>query len=126
MSVKTSLGFAVFVLLLSFAAPVGAQELRRAGFVGVRAGQLTDEERARLHFAGEGVVVFGLVDGGSAKEAGLQADDVITEVNGHRIKDTDDFVTTVTRLRAGDGVTIHFVRGGAKRNAATKQKPRLG
>jgi pimeloyl-ACP methyl ester carboxylesterase len=93
--------------------------------MGVRAGPLTDEARARLHFTGEGgIVVLGLVDGGSAKEAGLQPDDIITEVNGHKVAGTDDFVATVISLRAGDGVTIHFVRGGAAQTKQLVLKPR--
>lgn len=124
MNVKTFRRFALTLGLLMLAASVGAQELKRGGFVGVRAGQLTDEVRARLHVKGEGVVVLGLVDGGSAKEAGLQPDDVITQVNDHKIKDTDDFVSTVTRLRAGDSVTVHFVRGETEQTKQLVLKPR--
>lgn len=124
MNVKTFRRFVLSIWLLALAASAGAQELKRAGFVGVRAGQLTDEVRARLHFTGEGTVVLGLVDGGSAKEAGLQPDDVITQINDHKIKDTDDFVATITRLRAGDGVTISFVRGGTAQTKRLVLKPR--
>jgi uncharacterized protein len=124
MSARTFRLLALSVWLLALAAAVGAQELRRAGFVGVRAGALTQEARARLHFEGDGVLVLALVDGGSAKDAGLQPDDIITQVNEHKVASTDDFVSTVTRLRAGDAVTIRFVRGGAAQTKQLVLKPR--
>lgn len=124
MSAKTFRRLALSVWLLALAAPLGAQELRRAGFVGVRAGALTREARARLHFEGEGVLVLALVEGGSAKGAGLQPDDIITQVNEQKVASTDDFVAAVTRLRAGDAVTIHFVRGGAAQTKQLVLKPR--
>ena len=124
MKVKRFRRLALSVCLSALAALVWGQELRRAGFVGVRAGQLTDEPRARLHFTGDGVFVLGVVDGGSAKAAGLQADDIITQVGDHRVAGTDDFVATVSRLRAGDSVTIHFVRGGAEQAVQLAVKPR--
>lgn len=62
------------------------QELRRSGFVGVRAGALTDELKAKLHLpVAGGIVVQDLVEGGSAKDAGLLPNDIITEINCHHI-----------------------------------------
>jgi uncharacterized protein len=124
MKVKRFRRLAFSVFLLALAASVCGQELKRAGFVGVRAGQLTDEVRARLHYTGDGVVVLGVVDGGSAKAAGLQADDIITQVGEHKVAGTDDFVSTVSRLRAGDQITIHFVRAGAEQTVQLVVKPR--
>ncbi|PYS80456.1 MAG: hypothetical protein DMF67_20340 [Acidobacteria bacterium] len=125
MKVKTFRRLALSVWLLAFVALAGGQELRRAGFIGVRAGQLTDEARARLRITGDGgILVLGVVDGGAAKEAGLEPDDVITQINDHKIANPDDFVTTVTRLRAGDSVTIHFVRGRAAQTKQVALKPR--
>ena len=125
MKVKTFRRLALSVWLLAFVALAGGQELRRAGFIGVRAGQLTDEARARLRITGDGgILVLGVVDGGAAKEAGLEPDDVITQINDHKIANPDDFVATVTRLRAGDSVTIHFVRGRAAQTKQVALKPR--
>lgn len=125
MKVKTFRRLALSVWLLAFVALAGGQELRRAGFIGVRAGQLTDEARARLRITGDGgILVLGVVDGGAAKEAGLEPDDVITQINDHKIANPDDFVATVIRLRAGDSVTIHFVRGRAAQTKQVALKPR--
>lgn len=125
MRIRLFLCLSLSVCLSALAGSARGQELRRAGFIGVRASPVTDEVRARLHInAPGGTLVTGLLDGGSAKEAGLQADDVITQVNEHRIADTDDFVATVTRLRAGDSVTIRFVRGGAEQTRQMVVKPR--
>jgi hypothetical protein len=92
---RTSRCLALSVCLLSLISLALAQELKRAAFVGVRAGPLTDEARARLHFTGDGVLVLGLVEGGSARDAGLQTDDVITQVNEHKVYGTSDYVSTV-------------------------------
>ena len=121
---RTSRCLALSVCLLSLISLALAQELKRAAFVGVRAGPLTDEARARLHFTGDGVLVLGLVEGGSARDAGLQTDDVITQVNEQKVAGPEDFVATVSRLRAGDSVTIHFWRGGAAQTRQLVLKPR--
>ncbi|PWT91912.1 MAG: hypothetical protein C5B55_07315, partial [Blastocatellia bacterium] len=89
-----------------------AQELRRSGFIGVAAVALTDEARTGLRPGETGIVVQSVVDGGSAKESGIQANDIITQVNDHKITDVNDFVQTVKTLKAGDSATIHLRRQG--------------
>ena len=100
-------------------------DLRRAAFAGVQAGEVTKEARARLHFEDDsGVLILGLVDGGSAKEAGVNVDDVITQINDRKIANTADFVTRVAKLRAGDKVTIQLIRNGEARTIPLVLKPR--
>src|SRR4029077_3019714 len=82
------------------------QELRRSGFVGVQVVAVPD---------GNGVVVQTLVDGGSAGAAGLRAQDVITDVNHHRIAGVPDFVQLVKGFRAGDTALVTITRDGNPR-----------
>ncbi|HYM23791.1 MAG TPA: alpha/beta fold hydrolase [Vicinamibacterales bacterium] len=98
-----------------FAHPARAQELRRGGFVGV---QVVAPEQ------GPGVRVQALVDGGSAKAAGVQANDVITRIGDHDVVDVADFVGLVRGLRAGDTRTLRIRRGGDAIEIAVPIRPR--
>jgi pimeloyl-ACP methyl ester carboxylesterase len=101
-----------------------AQDLRRSGFLGIVTVALTDEARKQLQPDETGIMVQSVVDGGSAKDSGIQANDIITQVNDHKVLDVADFVQTVKSLRAGDAAMIHLRRFG---KALTKQllvKPR--
>jgi pimeloyl-ACP methyl ester carboxylesterase len=116
--------FAVVWFVLLAGAICNTQELRRSGFIGVSAAELTDEARKQLKPGETGILVQGVIDGGSAKDSGIQANDIITQVSDHRVVDVDDFVQVVKALRAGDNATIYLRRKG---EALTKQltvKPR--
>ena len=114
------------VAILSTAAKAGDQpSLRRSGYVGVQAGVVTEEVRARLKLTHPGgVLVVGLLADGPARDAGLQVDDVLVSLGGRPIADNVAFVTMVGRLRAGDRVPVDFVRAGEARTAELVLKPR--
>jgi len=98
------------VVLLN-ASPLVAQ-LRRSGFIGVQAGAVPDAVRADLGLSrGVGVRVQGVVEGGSAKFAGIQPDDVITDVGDRTVLGVADFVELARNLRAGDVRTVRLRRG---------------
>jgi pimeloyl-ACP methyl ester carboxylesterase len=90
-----------------------AQELRRSGFIGVQVVE-----------ADGGVRVQALVDGGSAKVAGLEANDIISGVGDHQILDVSQFVSLVRELRAGDVRTLRVRRGGATLDVSVPIRPR--
>lgn len=57
------------------------------------------------------------VSGGSpAKQAGIQAGDVITAVNGTAISSTEQFIATVDNYSPGTTVTLTIKRDGATKN----------
>src|SRR5215471_8575771 len=109
MSFRTITIAVVMLLCLQI---IEAQELRRSGFMGVAAGALNDEARKQLPANENGILVQSVVEGGSAKGAGIQANDIITKVNEHQVIDVTDFVQTVKGLRAGDMATISIWRNG--------------
>ena len=83
------------IVLLVFSGLLYGQELRRSGFLGVTAVPIPDETRKQLDPSETGIMVKSVVQGGSAKDADIRADDVITQVNNHRVIDVTDFVQTV-------------------------------
>lgn len=111
----------IFVSLISVAA---AQELRRSGFLGVASVPLTDAARQQLPPNETGILVQNVVDGGSAKVAGIQPNDIITQVNDHKVIDVNDFLQTAKGLHAGDTATVHLRRGSESITKEVPVKPR--
>jgi S1-C subfamily serine protease len=69
-----------------------AQELRRSGFVGLQVTSIPDAAPADRELARDvGVLVQALVDDGSAKAAGLEPNDIITDVGDHTVTGVADF-----------------------------------
>ena len=118
---------ALLTLLLSCTTAQGAAapELPRASFLGVQLSPVTDDVRARLRLTDtKGARVIGLVDGGSAKAAGLRADDVIVAVDGQPVVDPADLAGRIGSHRAGDLASIRWMRDGTVQTADVVMRPR--
>lgn len=115
----------LFFLIATCAASTYGQEmtLRRAGFIGVAVAAVPNEARDRLHLGG-GVLIQRLVDGGTAQAAGLAPNDIITQVNDHKIEGVDDFTQTARALRAGEEATLIGFRDGQPLTRRVVVKPR--
>lgn len=115
----------LFLLVAACAASTCGQEptLRRAGFVGVAVVAVPDEARQRLHLSG-GVLVQRLVEGGTAQAAGLVPNDIITQVNDHKVEGVDDFTQAARALRAGEEATLIGFRDGQPLTKRVVVKPR--
>lgn len=82
----------------------------RKGFLGINPGDLDDQAAEYLGFDEyRGSVILGLGEG-PAKKSGLKVYDVITEVNGKKIKNSRDLVDTVADLEPGKKVSIKYLR----------------
>ena len=112
------------ITLLSTFVGANSQELRRSGFLGVASAELNDHLRKQLGPGETGALVQALVEGGSAKEAGLLPNDIITEVNDRKIAGVADLVETAKRLRAGDTATVRLRRNGELLTKKLVIKPR--
>ncbi len=79
-----------------------AQPLRRAGYLGVQVSPapVTGPVRAK------GVVIDAVFPGGSAQEAGLEPEDLVTRVDGRDVEDREEFARIVRKLRAGDAIRV--------------------
>lgn len=64
-----------------------------------------------------GAVVSDVTEGSTAAEAGMQAGDVITQVDDQRITGADSLVATIRSYRPGDQVTVTWTRDGQTQEA---------
>src|SRR5262249_21080194 len=60
----------------------------------------------------QGVQIVDVVSGSPAADAGLQADDVITAVDGTSVTRPVELASQIRSHRSGDQVTIAYTRGG--------------
>src|SRR4051812_10106684 len=88
-------------------------ELRRSGFLGIAVA--TDDGQ---------LAVRGTAEGGSGKEAGVLAGDVITKLDGKPVAGAAEFVASARSLRAGDIATLDVVRSGNPMQLRVPVKPR--
>jgi len=63
----------------------------------------------------KGILVIGIVDNGSAEEAGLKENDVITGVNGIRVNSSSELQEQVGQFRPGDKASVTYLRKGVER-----------
>jgi S1-C subfamily serine protease len=87
--------------------------------LGVTVSELTTQ-LAGYFGASDGVLVTSVADGSPAASAGLKAGDVITSVNGERVRSRDDLVRGLRDARDGEEVTVRIVRD--KKEASVKAK----
>jgi putative serine protease PepD len=64
-----------------------------------------------------GAEVVQVTEGSTAAEAGIEAGDVITAVDGRRITGADSLVATIRSYRPGDEVTVTWTRDGESQDA---------
>jgi membrane-associated protease RseP (regulator of RpoE activity) len=63
---------------------------------------------------GRGLLITSTSENSPASKAGLKAGDVVTEVDGEKIEDSDDFIRAVNRKEEGD-VTMTIIRDKSQR-----------
>lgn len=82
-------------------------------FIGVRY-KMIDKQTAILNEIVQGAYVIEIVDNSPAQTAGIQEEDVITEIDGKKIEGTDDQQLTKTILdkKIGDTVSLKVWRNG--------------
>ena len=81
------------------------------GYLGVESRPLDKEFQTSLGIS-EGAVVSGVVRGGPADKGGLQRLDVITAVDGRKVKSGEELVAAVANRRAGEAVKVTVFREG--------------
>jgi len=84
------------------------------GYLGVSTRNLDKEFQSSLGVT-EGTVVSDLVRGGPADKGGMQRLDVITAVDGRKVRNGDELIGAVSSHRAGETVKVTVVRDGKEK-----------
>jgi len=98
----------------------------RRGFLGINPQEITPQI-ARLNKIsdGQGVLIRELTDASSpASIAGLQSGDVITSINGQKVKTVRELIRRIASLPVGSMATIDYVRAAERRTANVKLEER--
>jgi len=96
------------------------------GWLGVSVQDVTDEIAKNLKLKDTGgALVSEVFKGDPADKAGLKAGDLITEVNGKKIKDTHELLLTIASFHVGDRIEVKVLRDGQEKSfniAVTERK----
>lgn len=74
----------------------------------------------------EGVRIDKVVEDGAAEEAHLQAEDVITEIDGKKVKTMGDLQAIIAQKRPGDKVSVTYLRNKSKKTTTLTLKNEQG
>lgn len=72
----------------------------------------------RVYGFKNGVLINAVQPGQPAEKAGLKAGDIITSVDGRKIKDGDELVTEIANRKIGSAVRLGYVREGKEATAS--------
>ena len=93
-------------------AAAGTPDGVEATELGLVVRDMTDEERASVDIAEQGVVVS-RVSAGPAEQAGVRAGDLILMLNNEKVGNSDEFARLVTELPRGKAVSVLVQRQGS-------------
>jgi S1-C subfamily serine protease len=74
----------------------------------------------------EGIYVDKVVDDGAAADAGLQKGDVLTHIDGQKVKDFGELQNIIAQKRPGDKVTVKYLRNKKEKTATLTLKNEQG
>ena len=107
-----NIGFAVPVNMINHILPdLRSGKPVRRGYLGVSTKNLDAEFQSSLGIL-EGAVVADVKKGGPADQAGIQRLDVITGVDGKKVRNGDELVAAISSRRAGENAKITIWRDG--------------
>ena len=74
----------------------------------------------------EGIYIAEVVDDGAAADAGLKKGDVITHIDGQKIKSFGELQNVIAQKRPGDKIAINYLRDKKKKEATLTLKNEQG
>jgi serine protease Do/serine protease DegQ len=95
-------------------------EMRRGRFGATSQDLTPDLARALGLSIREGVVIVEVAAGGPAERAGLRRGDVVTHVNGHKLRSSADLRNQIGLLAPGEPVELRVIRDGQTRTISAR------
>ncbi|MDD5702163.1 MAG: trypsin-like peptidase domain-containing protein [Dehalococcoidales bacterium] len=94
-------------------------------YIGVSLRTVTPDIASMFGLAvNEGAIIAEIAPGGPAAGAGLQAGDVITEINGQKVVNASDAARIIRSNQIGQSVTVAYYRGDNQATAQVTLAPR--
>ncbi len=96
------------------------------GYIGVSIKSVRDEVVAKALGLDEvyGVLVESILKGSAAEDAGIEAGDVLLELEGEKLYSSGELQSRIAQKRAGDKVDVLILRDGKKINKTVKLRAR--
>lgn len=120
-----NIGFAIPVNVLK----KGLQEFNASGsfaskpFLGVQY-QMIGKQSAVLNNVPQGAYVVEVVEGSPAEKSGIQVDDIIIEIDGERVSDTEDgLASIISKKKSGSTVSIKIWRNSEEKTLQVTLTP---
>ena len=122
---SVGIGFAIpSNLAMGIAQELIASGTVRRGRLGFWVQDLSTEERTALGiFDREGVRVRAVTPGGTADSAGVQAGDVLIEIEGRPIRDASDYASSAGLFIIGQDINLELSRDGRRYRVEVRIKP---
>lgn len=96
-------------------------ETIQRGYLGATVGPVTRDIQQGLSLPNrQGAFIADVVPGGPADQAGLQAEDVVTTLNGRPVADGSALTMAVGATRPGDELRLEVIREGRRRNLTAR------
>ncbi len=80
-------------------------------FIGVEYRMIT-RQMAVLNEIPEGAYIMDVVSGSPAEKSGIEAEDIITKINGEKVTSNNDLARIIGKKRVGDSITVTLWRDG--------------
>ena len=74
----------------------------------------------------EGIYIAKVIDDGAAADAGLKEGDVITHIDGQKVKTFGELQNIIAQKRPGDKITINYLRNKSKKSVTLTLKNEKG
>ncbi len=86
------------------------------GWMGISVQDVTEELAKNMKLKDRsGALISEVFRGDPADKAGIQAGDVVTEINGKKVKDTHDLLIMIASFRVNDRISVKVLREGVER-----------
>lgn len=82
--------------------------------MGIYPTKIDDYDREALDFKGHGILIEDVVEDGPSEEAGLEAGDIITVLDGKKLKSMKDLRKVLSKHKPNDKIKVEVIRDGKK------------